>query len=705
MRRSEAEKTLNLLSKAWGRRQKGYVFFPYIDREEQRKAGSRRAGYHEGPDPKDPAFEWPLEKEKILDHILEHQDHDLYWCPSIFEYPWRREDVAGDEHALWADLDEVNPSTINDYPPTIAWESSPGRYQALWLATAGDFQGASWPGNENQRLTYHVGADKSGWDTTQLLRIPGWRNHKPEYQREDGTYPQGKLLWKGGPQYLPGDFSELPEVSGYVTEGVTDALQAEIEAIDRHAVMARVKLRLTHRVRELISARQAGGDRSDALWEMERALADANCSVAEIVAIVRETVWNKYTERADEMRRLIAEASKAIAAKPDVEEELEEEILREAPTRFGELLKNVKRPKFLVEGILTEGACGFIAGEPKCYKSWVALDLALSVSTGAHFLGQFRVVNPGPVLYIQEEDPLPTLKTRTAKIWSNKQTDKLELIPQADGLAIDWLPPEQEATFDPEINAYVQKGVVVSDEAWQFWLDETLAEGMNGEPYRLIIIDTLMMVAGDVEENKSQAMTTGIFKPLKVLSRKHNVSLMVVHHMGKADRPRAGQRMLGSVANHAWSEDSLYLSRAATHDIKMELESKTAPAGSWRITELNNTGWTPNIEHWSKADKAEAEEGKGNGYRGGRSSRGRRSYAPPAAYKILARENRPMTSTEIMEILQTEGDAPKGRSQVWRQLTRAMEKGLVDCHVVDANKKLWSVTNQRAEDDIAEMSE
>ena len=82
-----------------------------------------------------------------------------------------------DEHALWADLDEVDPESIKDYRPSIAWESSPGRYQALWLAASGDFQGASWPGNENQQLTYYVGADRSGWDTTQLLRIPGWINH------------------------------------------------------------------------------------------------------------------------------------------------------------------------------------------------------------------------------------------------------------------------------------------------------------------------------------------------------------------------------------------------------------------------------------------------------------------------------------------------------------------------------------------------
>lgn len=665
--KTQAERTLRLISKAWGRRQSGYVFFPWIDREEQARAGTRRAGYHEGPDPKSPAFKWPQDRERIIKHIMAHGNHDLYWCPSIFEYPWRREDVAGDEHALWADLDEVDPRSIEDYPPTIAWESSPGRYQALWLAASGDFQGSSWPGNENQRLTYHLNSDKSGWDTTQLLRLPGWANHKLEY-RKNGEPPRGKLLWSNGPQYHPGDFADLPEVSGMQgTEGLTDALEADIEAVDRHAVIARVKLKLTRRIRDLISAREASGDRSDALWEMERSLADAGCSLAEIVAIARETVWNKYTGRADEVRRLILEASKAIAARPETPEVTEEEeVERGAPTRFGELLKNVKRPKFLVTDILTEGAVGFFAGEPKCYKSWCALDLALSVATGAPFLGRFRVVNKGPVFYVQEEDPLPTLKTRTGKIWAGKQTDKIELVKDEQGVSAHWLPPERESTFDPDIAAYVQKGLVVSDEAWQLWLDEMLAQGLDGEPYRLLIIDTLMMTAGDVDENRAQEMTQKIFRPLKVLARKHNVAIQVVHHLGKADRARMGQRMLGSVANHAWSEDSIYLSRA-TRSVKLEVESKTMPGTVWRISNLDNLRWDPMVEPWA-TDKADEEIA--STHRRATRAAAKKAKEEPSAIRVLREAGRSMMASEIAQTL---GEGAPSRGQIWRQLQRALE--------------------------------
>ena len=453
--RAQAEKSLKLISQAWGRRQAGYAFFPWIDREKQRLTGKRRVGFNEGP-----AFMWPRDRTAIIDHMLQHKGHDLYWTTSLYEYPLRREDVAMDEHALWADLDDVDPSTLDEYPPTIAWESSPGRYQCLWVAAQGDFQGASWPGNENQRMTYYIGADPSGWDTVQLLRVPGWTNYKPEYERKDGSYPRGKILWFDGPRYSPGDFSELPEVQG-AAEELTDALSVDIDGVDRLAVIARVNLKLNHTARQLLSAREASGDKSDNLWYLIRCLADVGCTVAEIVSIVRETVWNKFNGRHDEMRRLIAEASKAIAKRSeDITQQLEQSqeddgAERPYPQRLGFLLKNIKRPQYLIQDVLTEGACGFIAGEPKCYKSWVGLDMALSVSTGADFLGHFRVHRPGPVLYIQEEDPAPTLKNRSAKIWVSKSTDKIELVHTPDEAGLYWLPPEEDAAFDPNINAYI----------------------------------------------------------------------------------------------------------------------------------------------------------------------------------------------------------------------------------------------------------
>lgn len=609
-------KALRIISRAWGG-QDGYAFFPYIDREAQVTEGKRQAGYHEGR-----AFKWPRERKAILEHMKAHLHDDLYWCPSLFETTDRKIEVAMDEHALWADLDEVDPRKLHDntdFKPTVAWETSPGRYQGLWLGNPamGDFLGASWPGNENQRLTYLLGADKSGWDTTQLLRIPGWGNHKPEYSRRGKPAP-GKLLWDRGPLYDINDFKGLPEVRGALTQDkLGDILDSEIEAIDVTKVKARVKLKLNRRQRELLHTHpdtpMVKGEQGDNLWYLIRGLADAGCTVQEIVAIAKTSVWNKFAGRGDELKRLITEATKGIDQRePEVVEKIEEEQAPKArPSRIAGFLKNIKPPTWLITGIATQGSVGFIAGQPKSFKSWVGLDLALSIATGTPFLDHFKVVKPGPVLYIQEEDSAVTVKNRIKKIWASKSVDKIRISTpkeQAEGI-MAWWEPSNFDEFDPDIDIYLMEGFTASEEHWQEWLDETLARGMERpdgtfEPYVMLIVDTLMNTAGDVEENKSQQMTTRLFKPMKLLMRKHNCAMRFVHHMGKGgDDKRGGSKMLGGTANHAWAEDSLYISRGMKEDgkITMEFESKTVPSKTYTITGLNQEGWTPYFEPEPKA--------------------------------------------------------------------------------------------------------
>lgn len=656
----DVQQQLTLIARAWGKQQ-GYCFFPWISGTASNREGRIRS-YHEGT-----AYKWPADKETILAHLTAHCNDDVYWCPSLFERRRRQMELAMDEHCLWADLDEVDPKGIEDYPPTIAWETSPGRYQALWVVMGGDMQGASWQGGENQRLTYYLGADAGGWDTTQLLRIPGWKNHKPEYIQKYGKPPQGKLLWSNGRRYLQDDFEELPEINvGMLAQTLLDD---EIERVDRHKIYGDVRLKLPKTARELFGAHEAMGDRSEKLWWLMRCLADVGCSVVEIVAIVRPTVWNKFSGRNDELRRLSSEAAKAVATQPekpagDLEVSVDED--RGRPIRLMTLLANVKPPKWLVQGLISEGACGFIAGQPKSYKSWIGLDLALSVATGLPFLDHFPIRAPGPVLYLQEEDGLPMVKSRVDKIWPSKKADKVII---ENGTAV-WVPPDETAD-DPDVAARVNKGFVVSDPGWQSWLDEMIDEGLDGKAYRMVIMDPLMVIAGEVEENRSVDMTQKIFRPLRQLAEKHGVAMVIVHHMRKGDpsRPtRGGQLMLGSVANHAWSEDSMYLRVVKGGDVLVERESKHTTSGSFKISRLRNHGWTPvvvddKLDEWI-GDHEQSQNGQ------------RRSKEPrkPTGKALAALDELGSGTHTTKMIAQQAGLAP---STATKQLVRYAETGWV----------------------------
>ena len=100
---------------------------------------------------------------------LVDKGRDVYFAPVNFRGPRRQENAKAIDW-VWADLDFVHPDKLK-IRPTIAWQSSPGRYQALWKLS--ELVPADDAAECGKRMAYAEGADKGGWDVTQVLRIPG----------------------------------------------------------------------------------------------------------------------------------------------------------------------------------------------------------------------------------------------------------------------------------------------------------------------------------------------------------------------------------------------------------------------------------------------------------------------------------------------------------------------------------------------------
>ena len=67
---------------------------------------------------------------------------------------------------------------------------------------------------------------------------------------------------------------------------------------------------------------------------------------------------------------------------------------------------------WLIEGLWSAEAVGIIGGEPKCGKSFLALDLAVSVASGAPCLRHFPTCQCGPVLLFAAEDAAHIVRAR-----------------------------------------------------------------------------------------------------------------------------------------------------------------------------------------------------------------------------------------------------------------------------------------------------
>src|SRR6201984_1693271 len=79
--------------------------------------------------------------------------------------------------------------------------------------------------------------------------------------------------------------------------------------------------------------------------------------------------------------------------------------------------------QWLVQELWADQAVVILGGEPKCCKSFLALDLAVSVASGAPCLRRFAVRRTGPVLLFPAEDSLAVVRQRLEGICSAAGVD------------------------------------------------------------------------------------------------------------------------------------------------------------------------------------------------------------------------------------------------------------------------------------------
>jgi RecA-family ATPase len=205
---------------------------------------------------------------------------------------------------------------------------------------------------------------------------------------------------------------------------------------------------------------------------------------------------------------------------------------------------------WLVTGLWAEEAVGIIGGEPKCCKSFLALDLAVAVAAGTPCLRRFAVPRPGRVLLYAAEDALHIVRRR------------LDGICAAAGLAI--------ADLDVQvITAPTLRLDLAADRAN---LDETIAKLKP----RLLVLDPFVRLHR-IDENVSGEVAP-LLAFLRELQRRYGLAVIVVHHAKKgAGNLRAGQALRGSSEFHAWGDSNLYLRRDGD-DITLTVEHRAASA-------------------------------------------------------------------------------------------------------------------------------
>ena len=130
---------------------------------------------------KEQFFKWPAQKSQAISFIQKSiSSHNVWFGVNILSSPKRTKENCKPANLLWADLDTCDPSDIVPIPQCVI-ESSVGRFQAIWRLD--EILDPYVAESYSKRLAYAYrvnGVDPSGWDLTQLLRVPETTNHKYE---------------------------------------------------------------------------------------------------------------------------------------------------------------------------------------------------------------------------------------------------------------------------------------------------------------------------------------------------------------------------------------------------------------------------------------------------------------------------------------------------------------------------------------------
>ena len=220
------------------------------------------------------------------------------------------------------------------------------------------------------------------------------------------------------------------------------------------------------------------------------------------------------------------------------------------------------QPQWLVEGLWSDLAVGILGGEPKCCKSFLALDVAVSVASGAPCLRQFPVRRTGPVLLFPAEDALTVVRQR------------LDGICSAAGVPFDPLPVQVITAHSLRLD---------SDQDRQL-----LANTVQNLHPVLLILDPMIRLHR-VDENDASHIAP-LLSYLRQLQRQFQVAVMLVHHARKdSNSQRPGQALRGSSELHGWGDSNLYMRRKGDQ-LTLTTEHRAAPSQEHIPLQLAQSG-------------------------------------------------------------------------------------------------------------------
>jgi hypothetical protein len=223
---------------------------------------------------------------------------------------------------------------------------------------------------------------------------------------------------------------------------------------------------------------------------------------------------------------------------------------------------------WLVEGLWPLHGVGVLGGAPKCSKTWLGLDLAVSVASATACLGRFPTARQGRALVYLAEDAPPMVRARLEGLCRHRRLD-LAALPL-------------DVITAPSLRLDLERD--------RRRLASTIAQHQPA----LLLLDPFIRMHR-VDENDA-GQVAAILDELRQLQRRHDVAICIVHHARKnGPAGNTGLALRGSVDFYAWADVLLVMQRRREH-LVLTVEHRSAPAPPPLSLHLTGSDATVHLE-------------------------------------------------------------------------------------------------------------
>jgi hypothetical protein len=298
-------------------------------------------------------FWYPDEVEDAVQLCVQRaKTCDVYFAPFLLNRKRRKKVDILETSVVWSDGDNCPLDALLLPPSAVVRSSIDGdeeKYHFYWK-----FETPTSPDvgeSISKRVAYYhaeEGMDRSGWDLTQLLRVPDTFNHKyrPRQKVSQAVIFRGNL-------YHPDDFKDYPEVQEL--QQYTPVDEVELPEETGQEILIDYKNQINPKALKLFKEIPGSNrDWSKSMYELECILIEGELTLPQVFRVCWDAACNKYARdnrpQADLWREIQRVASHIEAkewAPPDVDKNAPRLVKPQLLTE--EEREAVKRDKTFIE--------------------------------------------------------------------------------------------------------------------------------------------------------------------------------------------------------------------------------------------------------------------------------------------------------------------------------------------------------------------